>query len=137
LQIGDGAWAAAFDGKDGQGNYLPNGSYRIEAESGGQGQKAAANFSILRLGGSLVSAMAWPNPAPKGSTLVTISWAPAAVEVQGQIYNQAGELMLDLGTLRGGVASWNLKNAADGVYFVALRVPGDRRPRLLKVALAR
>jgi len=139
LLFSGGFWQTAFDGKDGQGNYLANGSYVAEAESvgGGASHKVSANFSVIRAGGGLVKAVAWPNPAPKGSVLVSISWVPAALEVQGQIYDQAGELVVDLGLLKGGLARWDLKNASDGVYFVALRTPGDRRPRLVKVALAR
>lgn len=139
LTVGDGAWSAPFNGKDSQGDYLPNGSYLVEAEFTGNGgsRKLSAGFSVLRGGRALVSAIAWPNPAGKGSAFVMLAWAPAALEVKGQIFNQAGELVSDLGLLKGGAARWELKGLSDGVYFVALRVDGERQPRLLKVALTR
>ena len=57
-----------------------NGNYLVVAESSGSGPslKANLNISLIRSSGGLVSAIAWPNPASKGSALVMISWAPAA-----------------------------------------------------------
>lgn len=139
LSLSDGSWSAAFDGKDSGGNYLPNGNYVVEAESSGSAVslKTRLTITLIRSSTGLVSAIAWPNPASKSSAFIMISWAPAALEVEGKIYNQAGELVLDLGLLKGGIVRWELKNASDGVYMVALRVPGERHPRLIKVALAR
>lgn len=139
LAITGGAWSSSYDGKDSQGAYLASGSYLIEVESAGSGtqQKSFKKFTVLRTRPEMVSAYAWPNPAGKNISFVTVSWTPSTQEIEGRIYNQAGELMLDWGLLRGGQIRWELKNAASGVYFVALRIPGERQPRMIKLAVTR
>lgn len=139
LTLKGSGWSGSYDGKDNQGLKLGNGAYLLEVESSNSGasQKVSRGITVISSSGKLISAAAWPNPAAKGSTYVDIVWAPTGQDAQAQVYNQAGELILDLGTLSGGHSRWELKTLADGVYFVALRVPGQRTPRLIKVALAR
>lgn len=139
LALSSGNWSSSFDGKDSNGDFLAAGSYLLELGSSGGGgtQRATLNITVLRSQNLVSSAMAWPNPAPRGATALDFGWAPMSQDVECRIYNQAGELMLELGLLHGGKGHWELKNASDGVYFVALKIPGERRPRLLKVALAR
>ena len=139
LALSAPGWSGAFDGKDDAGMPLSSGAYLVELESsnGGASQKISRPLTVLASSGPLVSASAWPNPAAKGSTYIDVVWAPAGQDVLGQVYNQAGELILDMGRLSGGHTRWELRALADGVYFVTLRVPGERRPRVIKVALAR
>jgi hypothetical protein len=139
LLLKSGPWTASFDGKDSSGNFLSNGDYLLQLEStqGGQVQKATLNITVIRSESPLDSAIAWPNPASKGASSLYIAWTPASQDVDGQIFNQAGELVLEMGHLSGGKAALGLKGLSDGVYFIALRIPGQRRPRLIKVALAR
>lgn len=137
--VSDGAWSGSYDGKDSNGDFLASGSYlmEVESQSGSVSQKSAKSFTVIRSPSNLKNGMVWPNPAGKGLRQVSFAWTPASQEVDGQIYNQIGELVLGLGRLRGGQGRWELKDAASGVYFIALKIPGERRPFLIKVALAR
>lgn len=135
LRLSSQSWTYNFDGKDSSGQYLPNGVYLASLESE-NGEKASAYVTVVRAP-SKFRAFAFPNPAPKGSQELRIRWNPADQPVELLIFNQAGELHRSLGTVHGGTALWDLRNAGSGVYLVALKIPGESRPKFVKIAVAR
>ena len=134
-----GAWNGSYDGKDSAGSYLSNGNYMLElrSENAGQVVLAAQSVTVLRSTLPQVAGLAWPNPVPRGSETLQFAWSPAGQDVDVFIYDGMGECVGKLGRLQGGKGTWTLKQMANGIYFLALRVPGERQPRFLKVALAR
>jgi hypothetical protein len=139
LLLSCGAWSASFDGLDSSGSFLSNGTYVLElnSEDAGRAARAVKSVTVLRSKLPFVAGFAWPNPVPRGSQALQFTWSPAGQDVEASIYGVSGERVDSLGSLKGGKGSWILNQRANGIYFLALRVPGERQPRLLKVALAR
>jgi hypothetical protein len=139
LWLNSGAWAASYDGKDSQGNYLPSGDYQIQIDSSFAGASASQSkdVTVIRSDSGLDSARAWPNPVFSGASSLQFSWSPAGQQIEAEVYDQAGERVAVLGSLSGGQGAWDFRNLANGIYFVTLRIPGQGRPRIIKVAIAR
>jgi hypothetical protein len=137
LLLSDGGWAFSYDGSSKYGP-LANGNYRLDVvSSGGASGTASKYVVVLRGPASGVSALAWPNPVAAGSQTLNFAWAPSSRDVDASVYNDAGEKVAGLGTQKGGSGTWNLAGISNGIYFITLRVPGERRPQIIKVALAR
>ena len=147
LEISQGSWKAWFDGLDDQGIALPNGVYTLVVSSndGSGAQQVSIQLSVLsddRDGEGLETARLGPNPVlpGKGQSL-HLQWQ-AGLEIDLRIYNAAGDLIRQLGRLNSGQAQWDLKSAsgkevAAGIYVLSLRIPGERRARLMKLAVIR
>jgi hypothetical protein len=140
LSLSDGTWTWAFDGLDGQGQLLRNGAYVVDAETQGAGH-VRADLRVLGQGQPLVLLQVGPNPVRPGSGPLRLLWQPP-VPVELKIYSMNGELVKDLGLCAGPGAEWSLQSsqgtpAANGLYWVAARRPGERLPRLFKLMVAR
>ena len=140
LLLSQGAWAFAFDGKDGSGAVLRNGLYILVLESrqGGASATVRVQVQVLGKGGPSVSLAAAPNPS-HGSP-VTLRWLPA-LPAELKVYGLGGALVRDLGTV-GPPQAWNLDGpggapVSAGLYLVSARVPGQREPSFFKIAVLR
>ena len=143
LQLEAAGWTYDFDGLDGSGAVLRNGVYLfvLESRQGGAGDSVKFQVTVVGEGGVGVILIAAPNPARAGSGSVSISWRPAGQAVELKIYDLNGGLVRDLGTSLSP-AAWNLEGpggarAADGIYLITARVPGQRSPQCFKFALLR
>jgi hypothetical protein len=143
LILSSGGWTFSFDGRDGQGDVLRNGAYVFELESqdGGSVSTVRRNVQVVGSGVPMVQLMAGPNPLRPGTLQVLIQWQPS-VPVDLKIYTLNGELVRDLGRVAAGPIAWDLRSstgalAANGIYWIAARRPGERQPRLFKLLLAR
>ena len=143
LLLSDGAWSFSYDGKDGSGAVLRNGVYLLVLDSrqGSTVTKTQAEVTVIGNGGVAVTLMAGPNPLRGGADTVTIAWQPAAQPVELKVYSLYGGLVASLG-VQTSPAMWNLRSAggapaADGVYLITARVPGQRSPQCFKLMVAR
>ena len=64
-----------------------------------------------------------------------LAWSEAGMDVAISVYNQAGELVANLGKQTGGRASWDPQGRPRGIYVVAFMIEGERHRKLVKVAL--
>lgn len=144
LLLRDAAWSMAFDGLDSSGLILPNGVYQLELSSV-QGGSTAVAVKLLRIvssGKAPPKAAVVPSLVLPGTTQATIFWAPA-VAAEVRVYNQVAELLRVYAVGAGaGRVNWDLKTqggqvAAAGVYLVAIRELGAKKPTVVKVFLKR
>ena len=143
LLLSDGAWSFSYDGKDGSGAVLRNGVYLLVLESrqGSTVTKTQAEVTVIGNAGDAVALMAGPNPLRGGADSVTIAWQPAAQPMELKVYSLNGGLVASLG-VKTSPATWNLRSAggtsaADGVYLITVRAPGQRNPQCFKLAVLR
>lgn len=137
LTLSSPPWSFAYSGASNFGA-LQNGVYRLDVvSSGGATGLVSKTVLVLRSNGPGVGGLAWPNPAGAKTQIVFFAWSPTNLDVEAWVYNNAGEKVSALGILSGGRGAWVLGSAANGIYLIALRAPNERRPRLIKVALAR
>jgi hypothetical protein len=119
-----------WDVRDDQGQWVPNGVYKIvvEEEAGGQNYYYSENVSVepfFEPGG--VNFKAAPNFAHSGDMVhfsVSYETAPADSRSRIKIYSLSGELLRNL-PVANGQAVWNLENnggleIASGLYFALL-----------------
>ena len=143
LKISDGSWSLAYDGKDASSMVLANGNYVVEISSqqGGASSSVILHFTVLSNPQPLSSGLLAPNPVQKGQSFVLISWAPSqAVEIR--VYDGSGSLVRSFAPGSLPPLAWDLRTdggsqAADGIYIVSIRVPGQRHSRLFKLAVTR
>ena len=144
LILSQGGWTFAFNGLDASGAVLRNGVYLFELQNqahGSAGPTLKFQVTVIGKGGEGVILLAAPNPVHAWQDLVTIQWQPADQPLDVRIYGLNGDLVRSLGISTPPVA-WNLRSgdnekAADGIYFVGARVPGQRNPAFFKLMVAR
>jgi hypothetical protein len=143
LHIEDGAWTAAYDGKDGQGHGLANGIYMlvISSDSAGSSHSSQIAFRVLGKPKPISSGFLAPNPVLGTQNQVWIHWQPSQ-PVEIRVYDAAGSLVKSFAPGLLPPLSWDLRvssglEASNGTYLVAIRVPGERHARVFKLALAR
>lgn len=144
LELSGGAWSFDYDGMDASGAVLRNGVYLFVLESAQGSSSASVKFQVTVLGDGaqgISQLLAAPNPVHAGSVSVDIQWQPATQAVELKIYDLNGGLVRDLGT-GPSPASWDLRSgggtkAADGIYIISARIPGERSPACFKLMLAR
>jgi hypothetical protein len=90
--------------------------------------------------GTIISLYAVPNPVLKAGNLA-IFWTPG-VDVDLEVYNQAGELVYRMRGLAPGPATWDLTLAsnqplANGVYLIVARQAGQKTFKVFKLAVVK
>ncbi len=143
LQLLALGFSATYLGLDSSGHELPSGVYLLvlESKQGANVQEAQKTVVLLRQSGASLSVLVVPNPVPKGTGSVDLYYAPVGV-IWAEVYNLAGERLLDLGRHEQGRVSWDLKtrqgqSVATGIYFITLRRDGDRKPYVARMAVLR
>lgn len=140
LTLQDAGWSFSYDGLDANGTVLRNGIYLFEVQSqGGSGVKK--QIRILGAGEGRVSLTAAPNPVRPGAGSVRIAWSPSQ-RVELKVYSLDGSLVRDFSDASRSPVLWDLRNAggspiANGIFFVVVRVPGERSPQVSKLLVAR
>jgi hypothetical protein len=144
LLLSDGGWTYSFDGRDSTGAVLRNGIYLfvVASQEGGK-QIGSVEFQVTVLGngGAGVTLLVAPNPVHSSAEYVSIQWQPAGQVVELKIYDLPRGLVRGLGTC-SSPAVWDLRTGGgekvgDGIYIVSARVPGQRKPTLFKLMVAR
>jgi hypothetical protein len=143
LLISNGSWSVAFNGRGSSGQALANDMYRVQAisVSGSSSVQCQGNLQILGGSGVQLEALSVaPNPLREGDVMM-LNWVPTGV-VDIQIYNLAGELVMDLGDYSSPPALWNLNSGSgvkvsNGIYVICMRPLGQRLAQLLKAAILR
>ncbi len=144
FSVTEGNWSLSYNGQDSAGHALPNGQYIMEfrSSSGSGSQSSSLAFAVIGQSVNFSGGPLGPNPVTKGVNSVLIGWSPG-IGAEVRIYNGAGDLVrqLDDGS-QNPPLYWDLRTtagnwASNGIYLVAVRVPGERRPRIYKLAVAR
>jgi hypothetical protein len=143
LTVSDGDWQMSFDGKNQQGSFLANGVYLMEitTSTGSGSSKVKVFFTVLSQPQPVHSIAVGPNPVLPGQEQVVITWRPALAG-ELRIYGEGGDLVRSFGSDAVPPLVWDLRTssgqlASSGVYFVAVRSPGQRNSLVFKLALAR
>jgi hypothetical protein len=142
ISIISGDWHAAYDGKDRQGNFLPDGAYLMDVESsqGASSVSVKLPFTVLAQT-QTISAVLAPNPVLPGANFVILNWV-ASQSADIQIYDSTGGLVRNFEGQQRAPLRWDLKTAsghsvAAGVYFLVIRAFGQRDVKVLKLAILR
>ena len=140
LHLGDGDWSFGYDGRDAKGAELASGVYQLALVDAAGAVQALKTVEVLGAQGAALAMKAGPNPLRAGDAQVRVTWDPA-LAADLRVYDQAGQLVRDLGTAAPPRA-WDLRGAggaavADGVYVVTARLPGQRASQACKLAVAR
>jgi len=143
LLLSDGPWSYAFDGKDGNGDLLPDGVYLLEIVSQGGSGTSMVKTEITVIGSEGVGIdqlTVAPNPARSPANGVLIQWRPATQKAELEVYDLDGGLVRSFGQTVSPV-TWNLgsgdRQVAGGVYVICARVPGQKLPAFFKLAVIR
>lgn len=139
LVLSQDAWSVELR-KDELGLELANGVYLVVLESLQDGALTSASKNVLVLNSvksGTISAQLYPNPATGGTQAIEVAYTPALPQPKGEVFNAAGEKVGLLIPVGPGRARWDVKDAANGVYLVALHLEGQRRPHIFRIALAR
>lgn len=138
--LSDGAWSYSYKGLDHNGAVLRNGVYLfvVQMQGGGSVQK---QLRVLGAGAGRLSLNAGPNPLRPGTGSVSISWTPPQ-SVELKVFALDGSLVRDFGAVPLPPVSWDLRSsggnlAANGIFVITARVPGERSPQTFKLLLAR
>ena len=142
LTLRDGNWSWDWNGRDAAGRPLKAGLYRLEVLSNQGGSVSNVNRDLLILASSIPLQGLWagPNPAAKGATAVTILWKPAN-PAELRVYDSAGSLIRSWENAMPPFV-WDLKGAfgdkaSSGVYLVAVRLSGQNKAAVFKLAVTR
>ncbi len=115
-----------WDGTDDQGSYVTSGEYLLSVNwEGGGGPSGSITKNILVVGGGLREGepvAAVPNLLRVSSGLKQVSFlGPSGPTLRVRIYSLAGELVASfLGEPGTGQASWEVSNAASGLYLAVV-----------------
>lgn len=144
LLLSQGGWTFSFPGVDSTGSVLRNGIYLfvvVSQEGGKQVGSVEFQVTVLGSGGEGVDLLAAPNPVHSSSGYVSIQWQPAGQVVELKIYDLPRGLVRNWGVCSSPV-TWDLRTGSgekvgDGIYVISARVPGQRKPTLFKLMVAR
>jgi len=132
-------FSASWDGHDDFGAELPSGVYLLvlETRSPAGSSSAQKSVALLRMSSDTLALSVASNPVPKGASYVDI-YVSTPGAVWAEVHNVAGERIVSLGQPSNGILRWQLgPSLGSGIYFVSVRLEGQRLPKVVKIVLIR
>lgn len=131
FNLGNGLTPIAWNGTNSQGQEVQGGTYLAElsvSEAGGAKQQYSASITVISTNSALLEgALMGPNPLNMGlgeETEVLKTMAPVGTELEGRLYDLAGELVMWASNGGGGDAlklELGNRRVSAGIYILVVR----------------
>ena len=122
----DDTLLAVWDGRDDQGQIVKNGQYYVEVKTDdGKGGHTTVDLpvTVLTANGNLTTSTVAPNVLTPMNPIATINGGTAGSTVKVTVYRLNGDRVVTVqGAAGAGVAAWDSRGAAAGLYLLAVEV---------------